>query len=312
MMKTHPLENLIEHYLQEKDISQGTFAVYEIILKQYLNYLITNNITYAEKRDVVNYIAGKESQGYSTHWLWQQLTVVKGLYKYLSKHQKWLKIPEVYADDITASIKNIPREKTTAKPILTIAQAKHLILYLQNNRKWIWNYRDYAMIYLMITTGLRSIEIRRARIKDLKMINGEQILYVQGKGRSSADAFVKITDGLNEAISDYLQKRQDKNPYLFVSRSHRSTNILHRTAFLKIFRRILKDAGLEDANITPHCLRHTAATMNLLRGGTLKSTKQLMRHEKLATTMIYAHHLDLIHDDSENKIEQYILGKDQK
>lgn len=312
MMKTHPLENLIEHYLQEKDISQGTFAVYEIILKQYLNYLITNNITYAEKRDVVNYIAGKESQGYSTHWLWQQLTVVKGLYKYLSKHQKWLKIPEVYADDITASIKNIPREKTTAKPILTIAQAKHLILYLQNNRKWIWNYRDYAMIYLMITTGLRSIEIRRARIKDLKMINGEQILYVQGKGRSSADAFVKITDGLNEAISDYLQQRQDKNPYLFVSRSHRSTNILHRTAFLKIFRRILKDAGLEDANITPHCLRHTAATMNLLRGGTLKSTKQLMRHEKLATTMIYAHHLDLIHDDSENKIEQYILGKDQK
>lgn len=309
-MKTHPLKQLIEYYLQEKDITILTFEVYDGILKQYLNYLVTNEITYAKKSDVINYIELVKSQGHSTHWIYHQITVIKGLYQYLSKHHMWLNIPEVYAFDITDSLKNIRREQTTSKPILTTIQAKQLILYLKNNRTNIWNYRDYAMIYLMITTGLRSIEIRRARLKDLKILNGQQILYVQGKGRSSADEFVKISDGINEAIRDYLKKRKDKNPYLFVSKSNRSKKIMHRTTLKTILKRILRDAGLEDTNITPHSLRHTAATINLLRGGSLTSTKQLMRHQKIATTMIYAHHLDLIHDNSEHQIEQYILGED--
>jgi len=102
------------------------------------------------------------------------------------------------------SIKNVRIEKRIDKPVLTTEQAKHLLLCLKENRKYIWHYRDYALVYLMITTGLRSIETRRAKIKDLKIINGKSVLFVQGKGRSSADEFVKISDGLYEAIKDYF------------------------------------------------------------------------------------------------------------
>ena len=198
-----------------------------------------------------------------------------------------------------------------SKPILTIEQAKHLILYTKNNRKYIWHYRDHAMVYLMITTGLRSVEIRRARKKDLRVVNNQLILYVQGKGRKSADEFVKIAEGVETAINDYLNKRKDKNPYLFISHSkHSDIPYLSRTFFIGMFKRVLEDSGLEDTNITPHSLRHTAATLNLLRGGSLEATRQFMRHTNMSSTLIYAHHIKRVKDDSENQIERYILGED--
>lgn len=307
----HHIESLISQYLAEKDITTGTRELYQTILKQYTHYLNENQIVYAKTSDVMNYLEMIRKKGCSTRWIHHQITVLKGLYQYLSFNQNRLSLPEAYAFDIMKSIKNERIEKRLSKPILTTEQAKHLILYLKDNRKYIWHYRDYALIYLMITTGLRSIEVRRARIKDLKMMNGTQILYVHGKGRSSADEYVKISDGLSEAIKEYLIKRKDKNPYLFVSRSVRSTKPLTRTVFLGMFKRILRDSGLSDTGITPHSLRHTAATINLLRGGTLSSTKHLMRHKKIQTTLIYAHHLDKIHDDSENQIEHYILGSEE-
>jgi integrase/recombinase XerD len=311
-MNTHPLELLISQYLAEKDITRGSWELYNTILKQYTSYLKDHQILYAKKSDVINYREWKRNQGYSVRWIYHQISAIKGLYQYLSMNQKRLGLPEEYADDITVTIKNESIKPTVPKAILTTHQAKHLILHLKNNRKYIWHYRDYPMIYLMLVTGIRSIEIRRAKIKDLRMIGGKQILYVQGKGRTSADEFVKISDGLHQAIIDYLNKRKDKNPYLFISHSRRSNvPYLSRTFFLRMLRRVLKESGLEYTHITPHSLRHTAATMNLLRGGSLAATKQLMRHSNLSTTLLYAHNLEMIHDDSEKQIEDYILGKDK-
>jgi len=309
-MENHPLEDLTKQYLAEKDIKRESWDLYNTILKQYTSYLKTHKITYAKTSDVFRYLKWKRQQGYSSQWIYHQISTIKGLYQYLSMNQRRLNIEEVYAKDITVTIKNEKIKPLSRKEVLTVRQAKHLILHLKNNRQYIWHYRDYPMIYLMLTTGLRSIEIRRAKIKDLRMINNNRILYVWGKGRGSADDFVKLSDGLYQAIIDYLNKRQDKNPYLFISHSKRSSvPYLSRTFFLRMMRRVLKEAGLDHTNITPHSLRHTAATMNLLRGGSLRSTKQLMRHSNLSTTMIYAHELDMIHDDSEKRIEDYILGK---
>ena len=76
-----------------------------------------------------------------------------------------------------------------------------------------------------------------------------------------------------------------------------------------MFQRVLKDCGLEETNITPHSLRHTTATLNLLRGGSLESTRQLMRHKNIQSTLVYAHHINRMKDDSESQIEKFILGE---
>ena len=76
-----------------------------------------------------------------------------------------------------------------------------------------------------------------------------------------------------------------------------------------MFRRVLEDCNLEDTKITPHSLRHTAATFNLLRGGSLEETKRLMRHTNISSTLIYTHHINRMKDDSQNQIEKFILGE---
>jgi site-specific recombinase XerD len=308
-MQTHPLEQLIDLYLSEKDITLESYELYHIILKQFVTYLKEHEILYAETNDIKKYIKSKKEEGYTIRWCHHQLGVIKVFYSYLSLNQNRLGLDDRYQYNIAEPIQNIKIKKEVSKPILTTHQAKHLILNLKYHRKYIWHFRDYAMIYLMITTGLRSIEIRRAKINDLKKINETYILYVQGKGRSTDDDFVKITKGVKEALDDYLSVREDKNPYLFISHSKRNeTPHLSRTFFLRMFRRVLKEAGLGHLKVTPHSLRHAAATYNLLRGGTLEDTKRLMRHKDLSTTLIYAHHLKRMEEDIENEIESYIMS----
>jgi site-specific recombinase XerD len=70
-----------------------------------------------------------------------------------------------------------------------------------------------------------------------------------------------------------------------------------------MFRRNLKACGFDERFITPHALRHTAALFYLESGGTLESTKRLLRHEQLSQTKVYETYLLRLHNDAEEKIE---------
>ena len=77
--------------------------------------------------------------------------------------------------------------------------------------------RDKAMFALMVTAGLRTIEVSRADVTDIIQQDGKYFLLVQGKGRTEKDAMVRITDGVFKLIQDYLHCRADDNANLFGS-----------------------------------------------------------------------------------------------
>ncbi len=129
-------------------------------------------------------------------------------------NQKRLDLPPEYEINMTLSIKNVKIHQQSPRKVLTTEQAKQLILKTKENRKAIWQYRDHAIIYLMLTTGLRGIEVRRAMRKDLR-------------------------------------RRKDKNPYLIITYSHRTKRQDVSRRFLNIMlKRILYEAGMEDVCIT--------------------------------------------------------------
>ena len=213
-MNNHPLEQLITEYLAEKDITKGSYDLYITVLKQYLSSLVEQDITYATKQDVIDYIDMKTSQGYSNKWIYHQISAIKGLYSYLFLNQKRLDLPQEYSIDITLSIKNVKIHHQSPRKVLTTEQAKQLILKTKENRKAIWQYRDHAIIYMMLTTGLRGIEVRRAMRKDLR-------------------------------------RRKDKNLYLIIMYSHRTKRQdVSRRFFNIMLKRILYEAGMEDVCIT--------------------------------------------------------------
>ena len=312
-MTNHPLEFLAKEYLSEKDITHESYDLYNTILKQYINYLENKHILYASTQDVCDYINQLKQGGYSDAWIYNQISVIKGLYHYLSTHQQRLALPKIYIDDVTESIQNIHVKKAIKKPVLSIKQARQLLLCTKRNRKYIWHYRDHAMISLMITTGMRSVEIRRARKTDIQQVNHHTLLYIQGKGKTSKDDVVKVTPGVKKAIDEYLKRRKDHNPYLFISHSRKSdVPYLSRTFFIRMFRRVLKACDLEYTHITPHSLRHTAATLNLKRGASLEDTKQLMRHTNISSTLLYTHQNPRTQDNTEEHLENYILKEDNE
>jgi len=307
-MKIHPLEAMTECYLKEKNLSDRTTKDYRIAFKYFINYLKEQGIMYAKRSDVFRYREYRRMLGHSSHYIYVHISALKGLYKYLRINQQKLGLPEIYGHDVMAEVKNERIKHGIKKPILTISQARQLILRTKSVRKYLWQYRDHAIIYLMMTSGLRRIEIVHAKVSDYQEKNGKRVLYIhQGREKGEED-YVKIASGARKAIDDYLKKRDDDNPYLFISHKKVSKDgRLSRTFFRYMFKRVLRTCDLENQGITPHCLRHTAAAMNLLRGGSLSQTKELMRHKNIQSTLVYSDYISRMKDDSETQIEAFIL-----
>ena len=312
-LKNHPLNEIIEIYLKEKDISKDAKEGYLTILNQYVTFLKNKHIKLATKEDIVNYIKYKKSLNISSRWMHHQISVIKGFYLYLSKHNQRLGHNQIYQDNIAASIQNVSIKNNRAKETLDLVDAKTLLTCIKNNQKNILDFRDYALILLMLTAGLRSIEIRRAKIKDLKTINKQPVLYIQGKGHQATDAFVKITPHVNDALRIYLKKRNDQSPYLFISHKRHGNNPNVSRAFIYcLLKRQLSRCHLDHIKLYPHMLRHTAATLNLKSGNSLEQTRQLLRHENIETTLIYTSNIHTLKKNVSNDLETYILNKHEK
>jgi integrase len=307
-MEQHPLMALSERYLLEKTCSQATKKAYRIAFQAFTRYLQQHKIEFASTSDVIRYRDERRLRGDSSVYLHVHVSALRGLYTYLKQNQRRLGLPEVYQHDIMAPIKNERLRARLHKPILSLPEARHLLRHTKEHRRYLSDYRDHAIVYLMLVAGLRGIEIVRARRTDYQGRHDHQVLLVPARRTGDEQTVVHITGGLKEALDDYLSRRHDDNPHLFISHKKVSkSGQLSRTFLRDMFARILRDCGLEDTGVTPHSLRHTAAILNLERGGTIEQTRSLLRHVDLQSTMVYVDYLEQMNDDSAQAIERFLV-----
>lgn len=173
--------------------------------------------------------------------------------------------------------------------------------------------RNYAIILLCVTAGLRIIEIQRADRDDIKVIAGQPVLFIQGKGRDEKDAYKKLVPEVYEAIQEYLATRDGKNGPLFAGTSNRAKGQrITEPGISRIIKDVLVNAGYDSDRLTAHSLRHTSITLILKAGKTLQQAQAHARHANPATTEIYAHNLDREKDDSEQAVYNQIFKPDEK
>jgi integrase/recombinase XerC len=171
--------------------------------------------------------------------------------------------------------------------------------------------RDYAMLSLMVTTGLRTISIIRADIGDIRTAGDDTALYYQGKGHEEKADYVKLAEPVEEAIRAYLRARGETDPKapLFGSIANRNSGGRMTTRSIsRVAKEHLIEVDLKSDRLTAHSLRHTAATLNLLNGGTVEETQQLLGHSNINTTLIYSHALERAKNNSEQRIAKAIFG----
>lgn len=152
--------------------------------------------------------------------------------------------------------------------------------------------KEKALIETLFSTACRVSELVSIKTQD---IDGNRIM-VRGKGGKYAQVY--LSSKAVYAIEQYVGSRTDKNPYLFPGvRISNSTN----RSIEKILKRVGDRAGV--ANVHPHRFRRTAATMALRHGMSLEMVSKMLRHERLATTMIY---LDLDDQELQYQHQKYV------
>jgi len=292
--------DLVEKFLASLDIKPQSKVTYRKALKQYFNYIKSNPGLKFNRSCVIEYKAYLISI-YSACTVSSYLTAVKEFYKFLEA--------EKICPNIAIGIKGLKCQRGSLKDALTINQVKCVLE--KSGQKNIDEKRNYALINLLIRTGLRTIEAERANIEDIKQECGDAILFIQGKGRDQKDSFVVLTEATYEPIREYINFRNNAQPSdpLFVSHSNRNSDgRLTTRSISRIVKTAFIEVGLNSKRLTAHSTRHTAITLALLGGATIQEAQSFARHQNINTTLIYAHNINRILHAPERKVDALLAS----
>ena len=292
--------DLLYRWIAYIDASQKTIETYSSNVRRFLGYLLDHGISQPRREDIVAYRDSlKEAHKPST---------VQGYIVAVKVFFQWTAQEGIYPN-VADRVKGAKLDREHKKDYLTTKQVMRLLESI--DRSTFKGMRDYAMLSLMITTGLREISVVRANIGDIRTAGDSVALYYQGKGHEERADYVKLADPVEAALRTYLKARgeTDPNAPLFGSIANRNSGERMTTRSIS---RVIKDrlvsVGLESDRLTGHSLRHTAATLNLLNGGSIEETQQLLGHANINTTLIYSHALERAKNNSESRIAQAIFG----
>lgn len=200
---------------------------------------------------------------------------IRSFFKYLTETVHLLE------NNPALSIDN-PKQKKTIPHYLTEEQSNRL-LDAVNGR---FAVRDYCIILLFLSCGLRISELVGLNISDIQ----DDSIRVHGKGNK--ERILYLNEACQDAIDDYLLIRDDERikkeaqDALFISRNFQRIHV--RSVQLMVDKTLLK-AGLDAKTYSPHKLRHSAATMLLQNGVDVRTLQDVLGHENLNTTQIYTH-----------------------
>ena len=296
---------VIDRFLASHDIKPKSKETYRRALRQFFSYLQANGVQQPSRETLIAYKTYLIDKKLSAYTVSAYIIALRKLFQ-------WTESEHLYAN-IASSLKGQKKPKGFKKDALSVKQARKLLTDMETDT--ITGARDYALVNLLVRTGLRTIEAVRANVEDIRQQGEQAVLFIQGKGRDSKDDIVILTDETLEPIRAYIAMRgqgvKDSSP-LFISHSDRNYGERLTTRSIS---RIVKDkltaSGLKDRRLTAHSLRHTAVTFSLIGGATIQEAQTLARHSDINTTLIYAHNLDRISKAPELKIDA-LLGDTRK
>jgi integrase/recombinase XerD len=289
-------EELVNTFLKNKDLKETSEIAYRSSFAQFVEYLKLKSITKVTEQDIKEYKQYLTDKKLSVFTIISHMSALKSLFAFLATRNLY---PNVAKD-----IKTPKKPKGFMRDCLTKEQASKLLEIAKGED--VNSKRNYAIISTLIRCGLRSIEIIRADVADVRRVNGGYVLYVHGKGRDSKDEFVLLTDEALRAIRAYLSLRsnlQQEDPLFAAHGSRNNNGRLTTRSIRRMVKACLKDIGLNEKELTCHSLRHTFATLALANNAPLLAVQKAMRHSNINTTTIYTHMIDRFKDGAENFID---------
>lgn len=272
------LASLVEEFIRSLDVAPASRSQYKRTLRQYFSWILENSYNLSEitRRDLLQYKEDLLASGKSSLTVGSYITSLRRFYEWTEANK--------YYPNVAKGIKTPKRKQQFKKQPLSPSQAKELLEALSTG-----DLRNYAIVNLLLRTGLRTIEVIRANVGDIVFKGSQRVLLVHGKGRVEKDSFVVLTEKAWAPIREYLKTRSalPEEP-LFTSTSNNSAGERLTTRTISgIAKEALGSIGLSDKAYSAHSLRHTTAVNILRAGGSLETAQYTLRHSNPATTQIY-------------------------
>jgi len=208
-------------------------------------------------------------------------------YNHVRAWFNWMASPERRIIDRSpfATLKTPSIPKTIIKP-LTAEQIQQM---LECCPDYFLGVRDKTIVLLFYDSGLRRSEAVNIKLDDVDIKNG--IIKVMGKG--AKERRVAIGEETRRALTMYLLRRTDSQPWLFVTRDRaKDPEKMSPRAIYLVVKRLMQRAGITGVKLGPHTLRHSFATASIRNGANLFYVQSLLGHSTLNMTRRYAATVD--------------------
>ena len=289
--------NRFEKFL---DVAPLTVKAYKSGLKRFAEYLAVEQITTPTREDVLAFKSALFEHGRKPTTIALYLSALKRFFS-------WCETEGLYSN-IAVGVKAPKLNKGYKKDCFAPVQIKDILKGIDKSDRE--GMRNYCVFSLMSCCGLRTIEVVRARIEDLRNVGGCTVLYIQGKGKSDKNDFVKVPEQVEQSIKEYLKMRGkvESTEALFTSESKRNHGKSLTTRTISgICKSAMLKAGFSSNRLTAHSLRHSAITTALQNGADLSDVQAFVRHSSINTTMIYNHAVNRLKSSIENSIANSIF-----
>lgn len=278
------ISDTIKQFLEERiamRYSPHTIRDYTVTYKKFLNHVGDMEFENIQKQHIIRFMTSQSNVSAKT---------LRNYHAELSALWQWAIQQGICEQNPVRQIKAPIAEKKTVVP-LSRAEILALLESAFHSPYPYYSYRDRAIIFTLLDTGIRATELCNLQIKDLNRVTRH--IRVVGKGRK--ERLVPISEETIEAIEEYLRMRGDINHTspLFALKSGKP---MERCKLRKILAEIGHKSGV--SHVFPHRFRHTFAIQFLRNGGNIYLLQKILGHSTLDMVKRYlaiAQH-DIDHD----------------
>ena len=273
------IEEFLTALVAERGLATATLDAYRRDLSQYREFLAAQSIQSIEDIDaakVTGFVATLRDLGAADSTVGRKVAAVRGMHRFLANE-------EYVANDPTA-LQESPQRKMGIPKALGVAEVAALLDAVSIATPL--GLRNAALLEFLYATGARVSEA--VDVDQIDVDLDEATALVTGKG--SKQRIVPLGAFAVDALRRYYPVRQE-----FVGTGHDPGAVfvsvrgrrLTRQAIWQIMKKTAAAAGLDEAVVSPHVLRHSAATHMIEGGADLRSIQELLGHASISTTQTY-------------------------
>ena len=281
-------------FINEKKVlnmSKSTIMNYNSILNKLYEYysLHEDKIAFYEidREFIISFLESIGDIAINTKNL--HITVIKNFFTFISTHNKDnINYRNRFLDLKAKAKKSDPEYLSNDEYDILV---KHLSSKVKP--KSFIQYRNRLTLKMLLFTGLRASEVLGIKLEDFQIMQEEGVYKIKILGKGNKERYVYIpVDTIDKEllfISEYLDllktPQDGKSTLSFINQTTKG-RVMLRSELYSMIENLFIKLGIKKRGV--HLLRHTFGKKMVQKNVNLSTIKELMGHENIQTTMIYA------------------------